>query len=215
MKKLSNRQLIIVVLVVDIILCIALILTTTLNKPTSVKKQFSESNIQRICELATLDCYYHNVSNWEQEAYNFLGYGAKKVWIEYDGIVKVGIKAGKIKVSNPDKNDVITVTMPEATILDKDLDENSIYEIDSAQTILFFTDNVNTEDRRKALANAQEDMEASAAKNEMILGEAQSRAKKIIERNIVTLGEENGKNYKVRFIDASEKQPADSEPAEE
>jgi hypothetical protein len=47
-------------------------------------------------------------------------------------------------------------------------------------------------------------MEASAEKNEMILGEARDRAKKIIERNIVALGEAGGKQYTVRFEDISE-----------
>lgn len=207
MKKLSTRQLLILVLVVDIILCGAFVLTNVLNKSQRVERKVSESNIQRICELATLECYYHNVSNWSQDAYGvlaFTGYGEKKVWIEYDGMVRVGINAGGIKISDPDKDDVITVTIPEATILDKDLDESTISEIASDRTVLFFTDQVNTEDRRKALAAAQADMEESASKNEMILGEAKERAKKIIERNIVAAGEANGKHYKVKFVSVSE-----------
>jgi hypothetical protein len=209
MKKLSIKQLLILVLIVDIVLCGAFVLTNILNKPARVERQISESNIQRICELATLECYYHNVSNWSQDAYGvlaFTGYGEKKVWIEYDGMVRVGINAGGIKISDPDKDDIITVTMPAATILDKDLDESTISEISSDRTVLFFTDQVNTEDRRKALAAAQEDMEESASKNEMILGEAQERAKKIIERNILAAGEASGKHYKVKFVDASETQ---------
>ncbi|QTE74262.1 DUF4230 domain-containing protein [Clostridiales bacterium FE2010] len=215
MKKLSTRQLLIIVLAVDILLGGIFILTSSSKKTSPVKREMSGSNIQRICELATLDCFYHNVSDWSQSAYNFLGYGAKKVWIEYDGIVRVGIKAGKIKISNPDKDDVITVTIPEATILSKDLDENSIYEIDSEASVLGFVDHVNLEDRTKALANAQEDMEACAAKDEMILGEAHERAKKIIERNILTMGQANGKEYKVKFIDTSDAQPSSTEEKSE
>lgn len=207
MKKLSTKQLLILVLVVDIVLCGAFILTKVLNKKEPVSKQVSESNIQRICELATLECYYHNVSDWQQPGYGLFGYGEKKIWIEYDGLVRVGINAGKIKISDPDKDDVITVTIPSAAILDKDLDESSIKEIVSDRTVLvFFTDQVNTEDRRKALAAAQDDMEETASKNEMILGEARERAKKIIERNILAVGEAGGKHYTVKFVDASESQ---------
>lgn len=216
MKKLSIKHYLIIVLVIDIVLCGAIIVTNVLSKTEQSNRQISESNIQRICELATLECYYHNVSNWSQDAYGllaFTGYGEKKVWIEYDGMVRVGINAGGIKISDPDKDDVITVTIPAATILDKDLDENTISEISSDRTVLFFTDQVNTEDRRKALAAAQDDMEASASKNEMILGEAQERAKKIIERNILAAGESSGKQYKVKFINAGES-PIDA-PAEE
>ena len=207
MKKLSTRQLLIIVLVVDIVLCGAFILTKVLNRTEPVVQQVSESNVRRICELASLECYYHNVSNWTQDAYGvlaFTGYGEKKIWIEYDGIVRVGINAGGVKISNPDKDDVITVTIPAATVLDKDLDESTIKEIVSDRTVLFFTDQVNTDDKIKALAAAQEDMMVSASNNEMILGEARDRAKKIIERNIIALGEAGGKHYKVKFVDASE-----------
>ncbi len=214
MKKLSTRQLLILVLILDIILCVAFILTNVLSKPKQTDRQISKSNIQRICELATLECYYHNVSNWSQDAYGilaFAGYGKKKLWIEYDGIVRVGINAGEIKVSDPDKDNVITVTIPTATILEKDLDESTIKEIASDETILLlFNDQVNTEDRRKALAAAQDDMEESASRNEMILDEAQERAKKIIERNILAAGEANGKHYKVKFLITSEAPAATS-----
>lgn len=210
MKKLSTRQLLILVLVVDIVLCGVFVLTKVLNRPEPAVQQISESNVRRICELASLECYYHNVSNWNQDAYGilaFAGYGEKKIWIEYDGIVRVGINAGKVKISDPDKDNVITVTIPEATVLDKDLDEISIKEIVSDRTVLFFTDTVNTEDKMKALAAAQDDMELSAANNDMILGEAQERAKKIIERNIIALGEAGGKHYKVKFVTASPETP--------
>ena len=47
---------------------------------------------------------------------------------------------------------------------------------------------VNTEERKIALADAQEDMVASASENGMVLDEAQDRAKKIIKKNIVAMG---------------------------
>ena len=203
MKKSSTHLLLILVLVFDIAIAGAYFLIDSGKQDKSADSDISEAKIQKICELATLECYYHNVSDWSQPAYGIMGYGAKKVWIEYDGVVRVGVKTSDIKVSDPDENNVITVTMPKATILDKDLDEDSIYEISSDTTVLFFfNDSVNTEDRKKALANAQEDMEASAAENEMILGEARDRAKKIIERKVKAAGEATGKNYKVRFVDA-------------
>ena len=216
MKKLSTRQLLILVLVVDLLLCGAFILTKVLNKKEPVAKSVSEANVRRICELASLECYYHNVSNWTQNAYgilSFTGYGEKKIWIEYDGVVRVGINAGAVKISKPDKNDVITVTIPAATILEKDLDESTIQEITSDRTVAFvFRDAVNTDDKIKALAEAQADMVESASKNEMILNEAQERAKKIIERNIVALGEAGGKHYTVKFVTTTESAAATNEP---
>ena len=58
MKKLSTKQLLALVLVVDMVLCGAFILTNVLGQQQKTDRQISESNIQRICELATLECYY-------------------------------------------------------------------------------------------------------------------------------------------------------------
>lgn len=49
-------------------------------------------------------------------------------------------------------------------------------------------------------------MVASASENGMILDEAQVRAKKIIEKNIIAMGKASGKHYTVKFIDPSEVQ---------
>lgn len=47
-------------------------------------------------------------------------------------------------------------------------------------------------------------MEESASHNQMIMSEAKERAKKIIEKNILAIGEASGTQYKVRFVSASE-----------
>ena len=205
LKKIPLKRLQIILVILDIVLCGAFLATKAINRKTPVDVKISESSIRRICELATLDCFYHNVSEWENPG-DFLNAG-KKLWMEYDGIIRVGIKAEKLEISDPDKDGVITVRIPPATILAKDLDEQSIYEIDSTSPLWGFVPiygSVSTEERRDALAGAQKDMEASAEKNEMVLAEALDRAKKIIERNIVALGEAGGKQYTVRFEDISE-----------
>ena len=46
-------------------------------------------------------------------------------------------------------------------------------------------------------------MAVSASQNGMILNEARERAKKIIEKNLVAVGEASGKRYTVRFVDPS------------
>ena len=209
MKGWPTRRILALILAVDVLLLGAFVFVITGNRNVSPDREISESSIRKICELATLECFYHNVSDWSQSAYNFLGYGAKKVWIEYDGFVRAGINAGKVRISRPDRDGVVTVTIPKATILEKDLDETTINEIDSEFTVLgLFTDAVNTEDRRKALAGAQEDMAQTAAKNEIILEEAQNRARMIIERNIVALGEASGKKWTVRFTEEADTLPA-------
>ncbi len=218
MKNLTSRRWMVLLIIADLVLCGAFVLTGILNKKEAEDRQITKPNIQKICELATLECYYHNVSDWGQDAYGIfgsLGYGKKKIWIEYDGIVYIGIRGEQVKVSEPDKDNVITVTIPEATVLGKDLDENTIQEITSDVTVMgLFTDRVNSDDRLKALAGAQEEMVKTANNNGALLNEARELAKVIIERNIVAAGEAGGKHYTVRFVDATETETPTTAPAE-
>lgn len=76
------------------------------------------SGVTSVCELATLKCYYHNVAKAETEASGifakWLKTGYKKIWTEYSGIIEYGIDISQVTVSEPDKNGVVTVTMPDA-----------------------------------------------------------------------------------------------------
>lgn len=88
------------------------------------------SGVTSVCELATLKCYYHNVAKAETEASGifakWLKTGYKKIWTEYSGIIEYGIDISQVTVSEPDKNGVVTVTMPDAQVLNVDVDEDSL-----------------------------------------------------------------------------------------
>ena len=205
-KGLSSKQWLLLAVALAIVMFGAVILTNPNPKDDEPKPEQKAPTygISRICELATLECYYHNVTEWSKEA-NWIGYGGKKIWIEYDGVIRAGIPADQLIISEPDTDNVVTVTLPAAIVLDKDLDENSIYEIDSERHLggwIPITSSVTTEDRAKALSTAQKEMENTASKDRMILSEARERAKLIIERNIKAAGEAQGIQYTVKFIDA-------------
>lgn len=209
-RKFKPWYIFIILIAYNIIFLGGIIIKNNISKP--IDTTISESGIQRICELATLDCYYHNADEWEKSANRF-GYGAKKLWIEYDGMVRVGINGDKIKISEPDNN-VITVTVPDAIILGDDFDESSCNEIDCESPlwhVIPLYNSVNTADRQKALDEAQEKMVESASNNRMILDEAKERAKKIIEKNILAIGEASGIQYTVKFVDEPEMQADSSE----
>ena len=88
------------------------------------------SGVTSVCELATLKCYYHNVAKAETESSGifakWLKTGYKKIWTEYSGIIEYGIDISQVTVSEPDKNGVVTVTMPDAQVLNVDVDEDSL-----------------------------------------------------------------------------------------
>lgn len=169
------------------------------NIPTDV----DFSGIESVCELATLKCYYHNVAKAETEAsglFKWLGTGYKKMWVEYSGIVELGIDVNKVSVSEPDDKGRVEITIPDAEILNIDLDEESMQE-PLTETGLFTE--ITKEEETAALAEAQDDMKKTAQENEALLSQAKERAKNLIEGYVKNVGDQVGKEYSVIWIDAS------------
>lgn len=161
------------------------------------------SGVTSVCELATLKCYYHNVAKAETEASGifakWLKTGYKKIWTEYSGIIEYGIDISQVTVSEPDKNGVVTVTMPDAQVLNVDVDEDSL---GTPLTDIGFLTSVTTEEKTTTLAGAQEAMEQQAKENTEMLSQAKARAKTLIEEYIKNVGESIGEEYTVEWKDA-------------
>ena len=161
------------------------------------------SGVTSVCELATLKCYYHNVAKAETEASGifakWLKTGYKKIWTEYSGIIEYGIDISQVTVSEPDKNGVVTVTMPDAQVLYVDVDEDSL---GTPLTDTGFLTSVTTEEKTTTLAGAQEAMEQQAKENTEVLSQAKARAKTLIEEYIKNVGESIGEEYTVEWKDA-------------
>ena len=161
------------------------------------------SGVTSVSELATLKCYYHNVAKAETEASGifakWLKTGYKKIWTEYSGIIEYGIDISQVTVSEPDKNGVVTVTMPDAQVLNVDVDEDSL---GTPLTDTGFLTSVTTEEKTTTLAGAQEAMEQQAKENTEMLSQAKARAKTLIEEYIKNVGESIGEEYTVEWKDA-------------
>ena len=160
------------------------------------------SGVTSVCELATLKCY-HNVAKAETEASGifakWLKAGYKKIWTEYSGIIEYGIDISQVTVSEPDKNGLVTVTMPDAQVLNVDVDEDSL---GTPLTDTGFLTSVTTEEKTTTLAGAQEAMEQQAKENTEMLSQAKARAKTLIEEYIKNVGESIGEEYTVEWKDA-------------
>lgn len=165
----------------------------------SEKKEADFSEAKAICELATLKCYYHNTCELKQESTGLGKYfgnkGYKKAWIEYDGIVKLGIDASKMKIE-ADGN-IVKVYVPDAKILSIDIDVDSISEKISETG--WFT-KITTEDRSEAQESAQENMEEKAESNTALLEQATQRAKDTIENYILNVGNLIGVEYEIQWM---------------
>ena len=79
------------------------------------------------------------------------------------------------------------------------LDEDSMSE-PLTDTGLFTK--ITKEEETTALAEAQKNMEETARQNQALLNQAKERAKNLIEGYVKNVGEQTGRKYTVKWIEA-------------
>lgn len=158
------------------------------------------NEIRQICELSTLECFYHGVakSKMDYKLLNAIGIGNPRIWIEYDAEVELGVDMDKAKLS-VEGND-ITVSLPEAEVLEVDIDDDS-YDKDNiiAEALLLKKLKPGNKEMNKAIKEAREDLETLAAGSTDQLKAARNRAEKLIENYINEVGAANGITYNIKF----------------
>lgn len=186
---------------------LALMLSTvpfSLYSCHSAPKTADFSNAQHVAELATLECYFHNVARFDRTPDNILfnigEIGKKQLWFEYSGIVRFGVDATKVRISEPDSEGNIVIAIPQAQILgNPDIDETSMS--DPLTSTGWFTD-ITTEEKQRALNSAQDKLLEVASNDDELLSQARDRAKTLLEQYVVNVGNEIGQTYKVTWTDA-------------
>jgi len=176
------------------IICVSC--TKTETNQESTKPQIAK--MKTICELATMDCYYHNVAKYyDKNVEGFLFWKKDKhFWVEYSGIVKVGIDASKLVIEV--KDDSVTITIPEAKVLGYKVDETSL----SKKSFVLDDNSANTsfEDQKKAISDAEKDIVSEVSKDPALLTSAQQKAKRLLEEYIANFGKTIGKEYSIDWI---------------
>lgn len=201
--------------IVSLILLAGVLLFPVAGDAPQTSEWATYVSVNDICELATLRSYYHNVVVHEEKPegaakvisdiltwpFNrLLKTGYKQFWLEYSGMVEVGIdlKADAILINNPDAGGVIDVYMPDPKVLRVDADESS-FSAPLDETGLFTA--ITARERAEAYAAAQEKMRQEAAADQSLLRRAKNNAKILLEHYLVTLGKEMGVKYTVRWVD--------------
>ena len=134
----------------------------------------SLTQMRSICELAVMECYYHNVAKFQQETNGILWLkGEKHFWIEYSGIVRYGIDASLVDVQADGTN--VTITIPAAHMIDSDIDLDSLNE--DSYVVAKDSDDITAEDEVVAFSEAQAVMEEQAKNDQTLLMQAQQRAR--------------------------------------
>lgn len=168
---------------------------------TDEKPDFS--SYQQVANLATLDCSYHNVAEIYNDGTDLLfgiNIGYKKAWFEYDGSVKLGIDASKVKIEQPDSNNVVTITIPEAQVIGlPEADEKSFSDIYSDTGILT---PITSVDQSEAYKKAQNEMKKTAENDSNLMNKAKERAKKLLTEYVNKIGDQRNETYEIRYKDA-------------
>lgn len=152
------------------------------------------TDIRNICELATLEAYYHNVVESTNDKNTwFTGY---KCWLEYEGIAKIGVDMSKIDMDVDDNT--IRIIIPKAEVLSVNLNEDTCKI--AANTEGAFTGGADIDEMIK---KAQKNMEKEVKKDDELLQQGGERAKELIANYIKSFGKINGKEYTIEWKEIS------------
>lgn len=183
-----------------IIICllVSLFLVTGCGNKKQVEPDLTQ--IRNISDLATVKAYYHNVAKVNKDAgvgITHIGEVDRKYWIEYTGVVKIGIKMADISMEVKD-NEVI-IKLPKPVILShnyENYNDKSIYKNDDG----FINQNkITGEDINAAIKEADEAMLKEVSNNTSLFNRAEDGAKKLITNYINEIGELSGKEYNITF----------------
>lgn len=158
------------------------------------------SQMKAICELAVMECYYHNVAKYFEEnaVKGFLGIGNKDkhFWIEYSGVVQLGIDVSLVSIEVSETQ--ITITLPEAKVLGCKVDSASL----SKDSFIVDKDSTDIEaaDEIKAFEEAQSRLAETASSDKALLASAQQRLQALLEDYILNIGNAVGKQYSIKWI---------------
>lgn len=167
------------------------------------------SQMKSICELATMQCYYHNVAKYYQEnaESGILGIGSKdrKFWVEYSGIVTVGIDASQVAVQID--GDDVTVTLPSAKVMSCKVDNETLTK--DSFIVAQGSASVKAEHQTEAFREAQEQMWQAASNDTTLLANAQQRAQQLLEDYVNNIGDGIGKQYRIHWVYLENEQNAE------
>ena len=173
------------------------------KKKEAPKEDLSLTQMKSICELATLKCYYHNVAKITKEKDVLWWDTTAELWIEYSGIVKLGVDIASLDMQ-VDGNQV-TITMPKAKVLSCQVDQTSL-DKDSYYTNRegLGAEKINADDQTEAIKTAQENMLENVESDDSLLQQAQNRAQELLEQYVKNVGNAMGKTYEVSFVIAED-----------
>lgn len=156
-----------------------------------------EGQMKAICQLAVLECEYHNLAKFEQkDASKFLWMTKdKRFWVEYSATTVLGIDVNQVSMEL--QGDVVNITLPKAQVLDCKVNGDSLskdsYIVDKASAP------VTAEDEVYAFQEAQASLRQDVEADQNMLNLAQTRAEELLRNYVNSLAKATGTEYQVEF----------------
>lgn len=156
------------------------------------------SQMKSICELAVMECYYHNVAKYKEENATGMLWWEKDrhFWMEYAGIVTIGVDTSLMNIEVEDEN--VTITIPPAKVLGCKVDETTLTE--DSFIVAQNSAKVEAKHQTEAFKSAKDKLESEAKSNFTLLAAAQQRVQKLLEDYVTNIGNSVGKTYKIKWI---------------
>ena len=172
------------------------------------------SQMKSICELAVMECYYHNVAKYKEENATGILWWEKDrhFWMEYAGVVTIGVDTSLMNIEVKDEN--VTITIPPAKVLGCKVDETTLTE--DSFIVAQNSAKVEAEHQTEAFKSAKDKLESEAKSNFTLLAAAQQRVQKLLEDYVINIGNSVGKTYKIKWIyleGAEELNKTETEPS--
>lgn len=175
-----------------------LLLTTACGKAEEPALPLpQEEQVKTICQLAVLECEYHNLAKFEQkDASKFLWMiKDKRFWVEYSATAVLGINADQVSMEL--QGDVVNITLPKAQVLDCKVNGDSLskdsYIVDKASAP------VTAEDEVYAFQEAQASLRQDVEADQNMLNLAQTRVEDLLRNYVNSLAKATGTEYQVEF----------------
>ena len=176
-----------------------LLLTTACGKVEEpVLPVPQEEQVKTICQLAVLECEYHNLAKYQdgQKVERFLWMTkGKRFWVEYSATAVLGIDADQVSMKL--QGDVVSITLPRARVLNCKVNGDSL----SKDSYIVDKDSapVTAEDEVRAFKDAQDSLQQTVEADGDMLDLAQTRVEDLLRNYVNSLAKATGTEYQVEF----------------
>ena len=176
-----------------------LLLTTACGKAEApVLPVPQKGQLKAICQLAVLECEYHNLAKYQdgQKVERFLWMTkGKRFWVEYSATAVLGIDADQVSMEL--QGDVVSITLPRARVLNCKVNGDSL----SKDSYIVDKDSapVTAQDEVAAFQDAQDGLQKTVEADNNMMNLAQKRAEELMRNYVNSLAKATGTEYQVEF----------------